>query len=772
MRLGHIVEAKREGNIVRIQFEESTAYIEFIELKIVRFFIPIMEEKRFKETSIIEKKERRDKEVKIEMTRENDGLIVKTEQLMIKVYNEFKVDIYDSNGNVLCRDYKASRVREEAVEPNDNIQEKEGHNELEQKKGYKIEVIKQMEHDEYFYGLGDKTGFLNKKGYSYEMWNTDNPAPHVESFKRLYKSVPFLITLRENCVFAMFFNNTFKSYYDLGKENSNYYYFAADDGDLDYYFIYGNHMKEVIQGYTSLTGRTNRPPLWSLGYHQSRWGYHTAEDVKKIADQFRKLEIPCDTIHLDLSYMEGSRVFTWNKRNFTEPKKLIDELKDKGFKVVTIIDPGVKKEKGYLIYEEGAKNKYFAKKSNGEVYSNEVWPGEVAYPNFAAEKVRKWWGEKHKVLLDVGVAGIWNDMNEPVGFKGEIPDDIVFENNGEQFLHKQIHNIYGHLMSMATFESLKKTTQQRPFVLTRACYSGTQRYAAVWTGDNHSLWQHLQMSISQLCNLGLSGFSFAGSDVGGYGGDVTRELLIRWYQVGCFYPLFRNHTILSSRSQEPWTFDEECLEIIKKYIELRYQLLPYLYDCFIEEESTGIPVMRPLVLHYQEDKLVRELNDEFMVGKYMLIAPIVEQGKSYRSVYLPEGRWIDYWTGKELQGKQVILKEAPIDVCPIYINANGMIPMYEVMQYVGERKVERLKLNIYSEDAEYIHYQDNGIDYAYEQGEYNIYKFVIENNQFKVSLIHKGYQSVYKVIEILYKGKKYNIDFKDEYIEVNLNKVI
>lgn len=366
--------------------------------------------------------------------------------------------------------------------------------------------------------------------------------------------------------------------------------------------------------------------------------------------------------------MDGYRVFTWDKKRFPNPKATIEELKAEGFKVVTIIDPGVKKDKGYAIYDEGMEKGYFATDKDGVTYVNRVWPGDSVYPDFADERVRQWWAENQKIMMDYGVAGIWNDMNEPASFNGPLPDDVMFNNDGIEADHREIHNVYGHYMSKATYEGIKKYTNKRPFVITRACYAGTQKYSTVWTGDNQSLWEHLRMSIPMLINLGLSGFSFAGTDVGGFGHDCTGELLSRWVQVGAFSPLFRNHSALHTRDQEPWAFDQVTEDINRKYIKLRYTLIPYLYDIMREGEINGLPVMRPLMLHYQDDKNTYEINDEFLCGENILVAPVVEQGKKARIVYLPKGdNWVDFWTKEVFEGGQYIIKQAPLDVCPIYV---------------------------------------------------------------------------------------------------------
>lgn len=600
------------------------------------------------------------------------------------------------------------------------------------------------------YGLGDKTGVLNKREYEYEMWNSDIPAPHEDNFKSLYKSVPFMIVLKENAVYGVFFDNHGKSSFNLGKEHADRIEYSAEDGLLDYYMISGDNMAQVIANYTWLTGRVPLPMRWTLGYHQCRWSYKTEEEVRALAADFRKYELPCDAIYFDIDYMDGYRVFTWNQDNFEDETRLIADLKEQGFQAVTIIDPGVKKDDDYYVYREGIENDYFAKDVNGDVYINAVWPGDSAYPDFGRQKVRDWWGEKHQFLIERGVMGVWNDMNEPASFNGPLPDDVIFHEGEETSTHKWMHNVYGHYMSKATYEGLRRLSPNRPFVITRACYSGTQKYATVWTGDNNSLWTHLRMAIPQLCNLGLSGYPFAGTDIGGFGADTTGELLVRWYQVGCFSTLFRNHSAMGTRRQEPWLFGEEKLDIIRRYIDLRYELIPYFYDLFREHLSTGLPVMRPLVLEYEKDVNTHNLNDEFMIGSQLLVAPVVEQGMTKKMVYLPEGVWYDYWTKERIEGGRYIIRDAPLDTCPIYVKAGAILPKYPLQSYIGTKEQGTLILEVYAGEGRYAHYQDNGLDFAYEKGAYNLYLFSHEaGGSLQTERVHTGYAD-YETIEVKY----------------------
>lgn len=737
--LGKRISYTVEKNRVDLKFEEGSASLTVIRDDIINVFIPY-ETKDHRSKAIEGNKEQ---QIDFVVTEDETSLTIKTQALTAKVYDEFLIDFYKPDGTLLCADSREGRVfKSQISEKFIEFLKAEGHEVPDASNfHYPVEVVKRMDGDEKFYGLGDKTGFLNKRDYEYENWNSDIPQAHTDSYKALYKSIPFLITLKQSGVFGIFFDNTYKSYVNLGKENSQYYYYSADAGNLDYYFMAGEKMTDVITCYTYLTGTTPLPQLWTLGYHQSRWGYESAEDIRKVADKYRELEIPCDTIHFDIDYMDGYRVFTWNEEDFGKPGAIIDEIKDKGYKTVCIIDPGVKQDSGYSKYDEGIANDYFAKDAEGEIYVNAVWPGDSVYPDFGKPDTRSWWGNNQKFLTDLGVRGVWNDMNEPASFRGELPADVVFTDEDQPTNHAAMHNIYGHLMSKATYEGLKKADGRRPFVITRACYAGTQKYSTVWTGDNQSLWAHLQMAVPQLCNLGMSGFAFAGTDVGGFGADCTPELLCRWVQVGAFSPLFRNHSSKGSTYQEPWNFDEQTVAINKKFIELRYRLLPYFYDLFHECEKTGLPVMRPLVLHYQNDPETWNLNGEFLVGENLLVAPVLEQGATKKLVYLPEGNWYEMESRKCYAGKQYYMFDAPLDTCPMFVKEGGMIPTYELVQYVGEHPYHKLNMLVFPGEGTYVHYQDNGTDFEYRNGAYNLYEFLhtADSEEVSVKMLHEGY---------------------------------
>jgi alpha-glucosidase len=454
--------------------------------------------------------------------------------------------------------------------------------------------------------------------------------------------------------------------------------------------------------------------------------------------------------------MEAYKIFTWNRDRYPDAPGTLRDLKQKGFKTVTIIDPAIKIEKGYSVYEEGLQNGFFAMNPDGLPYINSVWAGKSLFPDFGSEKVRAWWGKHLRDHLSVGVDGIWNDMNEPASAEGEIPDDVIFHDGARPATHAEMHNVYGHFMSRATYESLKEATGKRPFVITRACYAGTQKYATVWTGDNRSLWQQLRTMIPQLCTLGLCGVSFAGTDIGGFLMDTTPELLTRWVEAACFSPLFRNHCNKGARYQEPWRFGEPTLSIYRSYVKLRYAFLPYLYDLFFQGEQTGLPVMRPLALSYENDPKALRCNSQFLVGENLLVAPVLEPGVEERLVYLPQGEWVDIRTGERIRGGASIVAQAPLDVCPMYAKAGSIFPNYEAMDYVGEKPLDTLILKVYRGNGTYRHYEDNGEDFRYRQGEYNEYQFTIrEDGTLTGECLHSGYATKYRQFRIEFEGRHY-----------------
>jgi alpha-glucosidase len=549
-------------------------------------------------------------------------------------------------------------------------------------------VVKQRAEGERFFACGERTSGLEKTGSHQVFWNVDPPQGHTASFNNLYTSIPFVLSLVEGRAHGVFFDSTHRVEIDLAKEDPSRVTFSAAGGDLVYYVILGPTPAVVLERYTALTGRTPMPPRWALGNQQSRWSYMSADEVREIASGFRSRGIPCDVIYLDIDYMDGYRVFTWDSERFPDPAGLMSALGEEGFRVVTIVDPGVKADTAYDVYLEGRERGYFCLTRTGEEYRNVVWPGICAFPDFSSSDVRAWWGALHSRLLDAGVAGVWCDMNEPALFvplQSTMPDDVVHQGDGRPRHHAEVHNAYGQWMAEATRSGLASLRpDRRPFVISRAGYAGLQRHALQWTGDNSSWWEHLWMSMPQLQNLGLSGIAWAGVDIGGFFDDCDGELLARWTEFGIFQPFVRNHSAMGTARQEPWAFGEPWESICREMLLLRMRLLPYLYTAFEECHRTGAPVLRPLLFDYPDDPATFSADDQFLVGSDLLVAPITRPGVEHRHVYLPAGTWHHFWTGEAVTGPAHILAHAPLGQPAVYVRSNTPIPLGDPIQNTSQ----------------------------------------------------------------------------------------
>ena len=529
-----------------------------------------------------------------------------------------------------------------------------------------------------FYGFGERTGYLDKRGTALTMWNTDTTL-HSPSTDSLYVSVPFFIGFDGNQAYGVFLDSPGKCTFDMGKTSPCDYMFATTGEKLDYYFFAGPDIKGVVAQYAELTGTMELPPLWALGYHQSRYSYCPQEDVEETARNLREHDIPCDAIYLDIHYMDGYRVFTFDQETFPDPSGLIARLKGMGFKVVTIVDTGVKIDPKYKVYKEGLKQDCFVKRPDGRLFEAEVWPGRVVFPDFLRKNVRTWWANNHKKLFDAGVRGIWNDMNEPSCFdteSGTMDLDAVHGEPGMEIPHAAFHNAYANFMNEATYEAFRTLLPEtRPFIISRAGYSGIQRLACVWTGDNASWWEHLLMSVPMCLNMGLSGIPFVGADVGGFQFDTDPELLTRWTQLGVFVPFFRNHSAVDTCRQEPYSLDEPHKSICRDFIKLRYRLIPYIYTLMRQAATSGTPIMRPLVFEFPEDPKTHGIFDQFMLGSGIMVAPVYQPEAKCRAVYLPEGEWFHLYTGKVITGNRYILAETPLDRIPVFFREGAIIPL-------------------------------------------------------------------------------------------------
>ncbi|MFD2160977.1 glycoside hydrolase family 31 protein [Paradesertivirga mongoliensis] len=648
--------------------------------------------------------------------------------------------------------------------------------------GYYVYCTKRCSPDESFYGLGDKPTSFNIRGRRFQNWATD-----TYSFARdqdpLYRAIPFYIGIKDDVSYGIFFDNSYKTHFDFAHQDADKTSFWADGGELQYYYIHGPHMMDVVKRYHSLTGTHPMPPQWALGYHQCRWSYYPESKLKSLAKNFRDRKIPCDALYLDIDYMDGYRCFTWNKKYFPDPKKMIKELLDDGFRTVVIIDPGIKVDDNYWVFKEGKEKKYFCRRSDDYFMEGHVWPGRCQFPDYTNPEVREWWGTLFKGLVDDGVAGVWNDMNEPAVFgSGSFPNDVRHQYDGHRGSHRKAHNVYGMQMVRATYDGLKKLFKnKRPFTITRSGYSGVQRYSSVWTGDNLASWDHLKLASIQCQRLSVSGISMCGTDIGGFTGEPDGELFTRWIQLGVFSPFMRAHSAGDTREREPWSFGKEYEDINRKFIELRYRLMPYIYSAYWEHHKYGFPILRPMVMLEQDVPLNRNREDEFTFGDKILISPVFEPGQTSKMVYLPKGRWFDYWSHEPMEGGREHDVLTPLDSMPIFVKAGSVIPEWPLMQYVGEIDLEEIKFQIYYSDYEVnsFYYEDHGDTFAYEQDIYTEKKFVVKGDAGSC-IIRQSSEGLYtpryetyelKLIGLPFQPSKLIIDGKEQQQSLNFDEL-
>ncbi|MBK9733538.1 MAG: glycoside hydrolase family 31 protein [Saprospiraceae bacterium] len=666
---------------------------------------------------------------------------IKTSVIIINIGKaDAKITFTDLNGKIVCRDEKGFHWEENQTYG-----------------GNIVKMSKVVQEGEHFYGMGDKTMHLNLRGRRVTNWAMD-----TYGFKKnedpIYKCIPFFTAIHAERAYGIFFDNTFKSHFDFGSERRSVTSFWAEGGEMNYYFIYGPELIDVTRRYTKLTGTPELPPMWALGYQQCKWSYYPESKVAEITNKMRALSIPCDAFYFDIDYMDGFRCFTWDKEKFSEPKRLVAELKEKGFKSVVIIDPGIKVDEEYSIFKEALENNYFCRRADGPYMKGKVWPGECYFPDFTNPKVRKWWsGLFQELIEDIGVRGVWNDMNEPAIFEIEgktFPDDVRHDYDGNTCSHRKAHNVYGMQMARATYKGVKKFNNGlRPLIITRSAYAGTQRYASAWTGDNIASWEHLWVANMQCQRLSISGFSFAGSDIGGFIDHPTPELYVRWIQLGIFHPFCRTHSSGDHGDQEPWSFGDEALNIVRKFIEIRYQLLPYIYTTFYQYVTEYTPILRPISIYDQHDNDTLYRVDEFLHGDHLLICPVLEPNVKTRYVYLPKGRWYNFWDDSAYMGQKEINTPAALDQIPVFVREGAVIPLYPVMQYVGEKVIDQLTLKVYygGDSVSSYLYEDGGDGYDYEKGIYNRKKFKTysTHSSFKMTLKTNGHfepeYSTYKI---------------------------
>ncbi|MBX2969264.1 MAG: glycoside hydrolase family 31 protein [Cyclobacteriaceae bacterium] len=621
--------------------------------------------------------------------------------------------------------------------------------------GEQVTVHKKLQDGERFIGLGEKTGPLDRKGHGYTNWNTDAYGYHTGA-DPLYCSTPFYIGLHNQLTYGIFLDNTHKTYFNFGASNNRFASFGADTGEMNYYFMHDQSVGQIIKHYTHLTGRMELPPLWSIGYQQCRYSYYPDKEALSVANTFREKDIPADVIVFDIHYMEQYKIFTWSKKDFSDPKGLIDKLKKLGFQVVVMCDPGIKVEDGYKTYEDGKVKDVFIKYPDGENYTGMVWPGWCHFPDFTNPKTRAWWKEQFKDYIALGVEGFWNDMNEIATWGHSLPETIEMDFDGHKSTMRRGRNIYGFQMARSTYEGTKELLNgKRPFNLTRSAFSGIQRYSAVWTGDNVAYDEHMLLGVRLVNSMGLTGIAFAGYDVGGFVGNTDEKLFARWISIGAFSPFFRGHTMINTRDSEPWTFGERVEEISRNYIKLRYRLLPYLYSLFYDASQTGMPVCRSLAIDYSFDHNIYDhrFQNQYLFGPALLVAP-VESSKDLVKVYLPEGTWYDFYTDQKHNGSSVTVADCPLDKLPVYVKGSSIIPMRAKAGNTVNDQGDTLELHLYAGEQtnSFIMYEDDGDTFSYQQGAFSKRKLEYQPHRFTLEQVEGTYPSPYKTIEVYFHG--------------------
>ena len=616
-----------------------------------------------------------------------------------------------------------------------------------------------MADDDIVYGLGEANRGINKRGYCYISDCTDD-SNHTEDKRSLYGAHNFIVIAGKQ-TFGIFFDYPARLTFDIGYTRMDTLTVSCENADLNLYAINGDSPYDIVKQFRRIIGRSYIPPKFAFGFGQSRWGYKTKEDFRKVAAGYRENHIPLDMIYMDIDYMDSYKDFTLGKE-FKDFPAFVREMKDSHVRLIPIIDAGVKIEKGYDVYEEGVQNRYFCQRADGSDFVAAVWPGDTHFPDFLDPDARKWFGDKYRFLTDQGIEGFWNDMNEPAIFYSKegldeakelarqfadsgdgrwdggsggvgvwemggklqglanTPEDYqrFYHNiNGEKVRHDKVHNLYGFNMTRAAGEAFDRIDPDRRFLMfSRSSYIGMHRYGGIWTGDNHSWWSHLLLNLKMMPSLNMCGFLYTGADLGGFGSDTTRELLMRFLALGVFTPLMRNHAALGTREQECYQFED--IEDFRHVIGVRYRLLPYLYSEYMKAALNDDLYFKPLAFVYPEDKMAARIEDQLMLGNEIMIAPVYEQNGKGRYVYLPEEmKFIkflpDGTISEELLGQGVHYVDIALNEVPLFIRRGKCIPVADAAECVDEIDTEHLRTIGY-DGAEYTLYDDDGVHKDYD----------------------------------------------------------
>ena len=680
-----------------------------------------------------------EKNENLNILEQSDHFEIYTGELIIRIQkNPFQITFLDKYQKKLLADY--------------------------QNKGYVKEAdfqktCKLLHPDEQFFGLGEKNGSLNRRGHIFKMWNSDKPCYDVNE-DPLYKSIPFFMS---NYGYGIFFDNTYKSEFDFGADTNEFFSFGSHGGEMIYYFIYGPSYKKIIERYTQLTGQPIMPPEWALGFAQSRGLYTNEKLTREVANEFRKRQIPCDIIYQDIGWTEYLQNFNWKKENYQNPRQMLSDLSAQGFKVIVSQDPVISNN-NITQWKEADSLKFFAiDQRTGKTY-NMPWPwgGNCGIVDFTNPAVADWWGNYQQKSIDDGVRGFWTDMGEPAWCNEEETDRL----NIQHFLgnHAEIHNVYGLLWDKIVTEQFEQhNPNQRVFQMTRAGFSGLQRYTFGWSGDSGNGdnvllgWNKLAAQIPLAQSAGLGLIPFWTTDISGYCGDINdreamAELYIRWMQFGIFNPLSRAHHE-GNNAVEPWSFGPLAEKICREAISLKYKLHPYIYTYAREAYDTGLPLIRAIFLEYPDDPVSSQLNDQFLFGKELLVAPVIEKNATQRKIYLPEGEWIDYNHPTNIfEGKQWISYPVTLETIPVFVKRGSIIPEMPVQQYIGEIKNIPVWFNIYpapeGKITSFRLYEDDGETNNYKKDIYGTTSIqcLTQNKAFEISITSEN-RNGWKIIE-------------------------
>lgn len=709
---GRVMQVSPDKGTLRLKTQASEVQIQFYRHNIVRVLLHKPGQQRNPSYAVVASPET----TETQYENLSDYIIMQSDSLRVKVEKDrFGISFQKLTGEIINQDDEAF-----------------GTGWI----GEQVTTFKKLQEDEKFIGLGEKTGPLNRRGHGYQNWNTDAFAYHAGT-DPLYCSIPFYIGIHHGLVYGFFFDNSHKTFFNFGASNNRFASFSADSGIMDYYFIYGHTVADILRGYTWLTGRMPLPPIWGLGYQQCRYSYYPEAEAMGVARTFRDKQIPCDAIVFDIHYMDEYKIFTWDRQRFPNPQQMIEQLKAMNFEVVLMCDPGIKAENGYEPYEDGKSKDVFLKYPDGTYYTGQVWPGWCHFPDFSKPDTRNWWKEKLRAYTDLGVEGFWNDMNEIATWGNMLPELIECDFDGNPTTMREGRNVYGLLMARSTYEATCKLLNKRPFNLTRSGFAGIQRYAAVWTGDNVAYDEHMLLGVRLVNSLGLSGVAFAGYDVGGFVGNADTKLFVRWFSIGSFSPFFRGHTMINTRDAEPWTFGEEAEQICRNYARFRYRLLPYLYSVFYEAAQTGLPVQRSLAIDYTHDEKIYELlyHNEYLFGPNLLVAP-VESNRDIAKIYLPAGKWYYLYNGTRYDGNTELLIESPLTRLPVFVKAGAIIPMIKPGQHTREKSTT-MELHVYAgAGSQFVLYQDDGETFNYRDNQFYKRLMVFSSEERKL-LLHK-----------------------------------